>query len=95
VRGWPIRSFSVAVVASIFTGCGGATHHSTAPSVEQTPAYKRGYDIGYNAVLSGRAEDCLPHSAVLRKSGRLKTKADVRDFVRGCNVGASDAVRTK
>jgi hypothetical protein len=90
-----MRTFSIAAAAVIFTGCGGATHHSTAPSVDQTPAYKKGYDSGYNAVLTGRAENCLPHSALLRKSGRLKTTADVRDFVRGCNVGASDAVPTK
>jgi hypothetical protein len=82
----------IAVVAA----CGGTTHQANPQnSVDQTPAYKRGYGIGYNAVLIGTAENCGPHSVALRKAGRLKTKAQVRDFLLGCTTGATDAVRTK
>jgi hypothetical protein len=78
----------------VIAACGGTTHDATSPG-EQTPAYKRGYTIGYNAVLSGSAENCRPRSTALRKRGRLKTKVEVRDFVTGCNTGAADAIRTK
>jgi hypothetical protein len=80
----------------VIAACGGTTHDATKQNtVAQTPAYKRGYGIGYNAVLIGAAENCRPRSIALRMAGRLKTKADVRDFVLGCNTGATDAVRTK
>jgi hypothetical protein len=80
----------------VIAACGGTTHGVTQENtVDQTPAYKRGYGIGYNAVLIGAAENCRPRSVALRKAGRLKTEADVREFVIGCNTGATDAVRTK
>jgi hypothetical protein len=95
VNDWPLRALSAAAVAGIFAGCGGTSHQATTTPIDQTPAYKQGYRIGYNAVLAGRSEDCVPRSALFRKRGQLKTKADVHRFVTGCNTGASDAVRTK
>ena len=89
---WPVKAFSVAAVVVIFTGCGGTAHDA---ATAHTPAYNRGYKIGYNAVLSGTAENCRPRSVQLRNAGRLKTKADVRNFVKGCDTGAADAIRTK
>jgi hypothetical protein len=80
----------------LVAACGGASHPTSHENaIEQTPAYKRGYGIGYNAVLVGNAENCRPRSIQLRKAGRLKTEVDVRNFVTGCNTGAADAIRTK
>lgn len=78
-------------LVGVIAACGGTAHHST----QQTHAYKQGYGIGYNAVLAGEAADCGPRSERLRNAGRLKTKADLRDFVTGCNVGGHDAELTK
>ena len=93
------RSRLLAVVAPLvgaLAACGGTTHHSAQQNpVEQTPAYKQGYKIAYNAVLTGEAADCGPRSVRLRNAGRLKTTADVRGFVKGCNVGAHDAGLTE
>jgi hypothetical protein len=76
----------------VLAACGTITYHSTEQKpVEQTHAYKQGYGIGYNAVLTGEAPDCGRRSARLRNAGRLKTEADVRGFVTGCNVGSHDA----
>jgi hypothetical protein len=83
-------------LAGVIAACGGTTHHSTQQKpVDQTHAYQQGYGVGYNAVLAGEAADCGPRSAHLLNAGRLKTKADVRRFVIGCNVGAHDAGLTK
>ena len=83
-------------LVGILAACGGTTHHSAQQKpVDQTPAYKRGYGIGYNAVLTGVAADCGLRSVRLHKAGRLKTKADLRRFVTGCNVGAHDAGLTE
>ena len=85
-----------AALIGVVSACGGTARQADPQSsVDQTPAYKRGYRIGYNAVLIGTAENCGPHSVALRKAGRLKTKTEVRDFVIGCTTGATDAVRTK
>jgi hypothetical protein len=83
-------------LVGVVAACGGTAHHSTQQKpVEQTRAYKQGYGIGYNAVLTGVAVDCGPRSTRLRKAGRLKTEVDVRRFVTGCNVGAHDATLTE
>jgi hypothetical protein len=83
-------------LVGVVAACGGTAHHSTQQKpVEQTRAYKQGYGIGYNAVLTGVAVDCGPRSTRLRKAGRLKTEVDVRRFVAGCNVGAHDATLTE
>jgi hypothetical protein len=93
------RSRLLAVVAPLvgaLAACGGTTHQSAQQKpVEQTPAYKQGYKIAYNAVLTGEAADCGPRSVRLRNAGRLKTKADVQRFVTGCHVGAHDAGLTE
>lgn len=87
---------TLAPLIGVVAACGGTMHDATQQkSVDQTPAYKQGYRIGYNAVLSGTAEDCGPRSVHLRKTSRLKTKVAVRDFVTGCDTGAADAIRTK
>jgi hypothetical protein len=76
--------------------CGGTAHHTAQQKpVDQTRAYKQGYGIGYNAVLTGEGLDCGARSKRLRNASRLKTKADVRAFVMGCNVGAHDATLTE
>jgi hypothetical protein len=83
-------------LVGVVAACGGTTHHSTQqPPVEQTHAYKQGYGIGYNAVLTGLAADCVHRSVRLRNAGRLMTEADVRGFVTGCHVGAHDATLTE
>jgi hypothetical protein len=83
----------LAPLIGVVAACGGTSPVATEQN--QSPAYNRGYNIGYNAVLSGSAENCRPRSVQLRNAGRLKTKADVRDFVKGCDTGAADAIRTK
>lgn len=83
-------------LVGVIAACGVSTHQPPQPKpVEQTHAYKQGYGIGYNAVLAGESADCKPRSARLRTAGRLKTRADVRGFVTGCNVGAHDATLTE
>jgi hypothetical protein len=83
-------------LVGVIVACGGTTHHTTQQKpIDQTHAYKKGYGIGYNAVLTGEAADCGLRSVRLRKAGRLKTKADARGFVTGCNVGAHDAGLTE
>jgi hypothetical protein len=83
-------------LVGVIAACGGTTHRTAQQKpVDQTHAYKQGYGIGYNAVLTGVAADCGPRSVRLHKAGRLKTRADVRGFVMGCNVGAHDATLTE
>ena len=83
-------------LVGVLAACGGTTHHSAQQKpVDQTPAYKQGYKIAYNAVLTGEAADCGPRSVRLRNAGRLKTKVDVQRFVTGCHVGAHDAGLTE
>ena len=83
-------------LVGVIAACGGTTHHTAQQKpVDQTHAYKQGYGIGYNAVLTGEAANCGPRSKRLRHAGRLKTKADVRNFVVGCDVGAHDAGLTE
>ena len=83
-------------LVGVIAACGGTTHSSTQQkSVDQTHAYKQGYGIGYNAVLTGEALDCRARSKRRRNAGRLKTKADIHGFVTGCSVGAHDAGLTE
>ena len=90
------RLLALTPLLGVIAACGGTTHHAAQQTpVDQTKAYKQGYGIGYNAVLTGEAVDCGPRSARLRSSGRLKTTADVHRFVKGCNVGAHDATLTE
>lgn len=87
---------ALAPLVGVIAACGGTTHNSTQQEpVAQTHAYKQGYAMGYNAVITGKAADCGPRSARQRKAGRLKSTADVRRFVSGCNVGAHDAGLTE
>lgn len=86
---------ALAPLVGVIAAFGGTTHHSTQKPVDQTRAYKQGYGIGYNAILTGEAVNCGPRSAHLRSAGRLKTEADVRRFVTGCNAGAHDATLTE
>jgi len=87
---------AVTPLVGVIAACGGTTHNSTQQkSVDQTHAYKQGYGIAYNAVLTGEAADCGPRSKRLRNAGRLKTEADLRGFVTGCDVGAHDAGLTE
>ena len=48
-----IRHFvALTPLVGVIAACGGTAQSATQPSsVDQTPAYKRGYGIGYNAVL--------------------------------------------
>jgi hypothetical protein len=96
VRGRNRLLVALAPLVGVIAACGGTAHNSTQQeSVAQTPAYKQGYRMGYNAVITGEAANCGPRSTRLRKAGRLKSEADVRRFVTGCNVGAHDAGLTE
>ena len=64
-------------------------------SEERASVTLRRLVYGYNAVLTGEALDCRARSKRLSNAGRLKTKADMRGFVTGCNVGAHDAGLTE
>jgi hypothetical protein len=87
---------ALAPLVGVIAACGGTTHNATQQEpVARTHAYKQGYRMGYNAVITGEAAECGPRSARLRKAGRLKSKADVRRFVAGCDVGAHDAGLTE